>query len=74
MRKRIAVVLLLLAFVSLQGFAALAETRTVELEGTGISFQVDSAYDVVTEANKQDYPREIPPGIYPAAHAGAVRH
>ena len=59
MRKRIVVVLLLLAFVSLQGFAALAETRTVELEGTGISFQVDSAYDVVTESNKQDYPREI---------------
>ena len=59
MKKKIIVSLLALFISTIIAFSAFADSKTVQLGETGISFQINSKYDVITNKNKKDYSQEI---------------
>ena len=59
MKRKMLVSLCILLMSVIFTVSALADTKTVRLGDTGISFEVDSKYDTVTSANKKEYSQQI---------------
>ena len=59
MKRKILSSLFVIIICTIVSISAIAADKTVQLGETGISFQVDSVYDVITNRNKKDYSKEI---------------
>ena len=59
MKRRVYFSIFALMFIMMVFISASAESKTIQMGGTGITFQVDSTYEVITNSNKDDFSQQI---------------